>query len=171
MMKHPNTMSVSWLAALFGVVLGAFTLGAGAERSPGPQRQLAALNGVAVAIDPFSDAFARNGVTANRIQSYLGERLQAAGIPTHDATAFDGSDGIGLLTLSLRANPDGTRFYSYGWTLTVADAETVGAGGFVTRELWSDGRVGVVVPHETEAMLAELDGLVSAFIESYAQQH
>ena len=170
-MKRSNTVSISPLARVFALALTVFAVGAAADRGPGAQRQLAGLNGVAVALDPFSDAFARNGVTATRIQSYLGERLQAAGIPTHDAAAFDGSAGIGLLTLSLRANPDGTRFYSYGWTLTVTDAETVGAGGFVPRELWSDGRVGVVVPHETEAMLAELDGLVSSFIESYTQQH
>jgi len=168
-------MSVSKRFALAPILaaLVAWLPAASADAGGHGYRTLAGLEGVALTVGPFSDAFVRNGITEDGIRARVQRRLEAAGIPTLSESAFQSADSTGLATLALRANPDGTRFYFYGWSLSVADKTPVDASGagYVTRELWSDGGTGVAIPTDTDAMLAELDALVTRFIDDYRRQH
>lgn len=135
--------------------------------SPAP---LKGVDTVAVQVDSISHNYARYGLSADKLQTSLSQRLEEAGFKVISMQALADTPGAALLKLGVRLN-DSSYYYSFGVKLSLRRKVALEGSGFTTVQAWSDGQVGTLTSSEFSKITRHSMELVDNFIHVHQQQN
>lgn len=136
----------TWLVIVGLLAWGSARAGgyAGEPDAPFERHPLRGLAALAVGTDGFGGAFTRYGLGPEVIRREAAQLLARHGIPVVSRDEAAVRDDAALLEVRWRANDSYYGYYSYALGLRVLRKLPLPGsdGGFVSREVWSDGVVG-----------------------------
>jgi hypothetical protein len=133
------------------------------------------LNGLdkaAVEIQGVHRDFKRYGLEASTVKSAVETKLQEHGIAVVSLDDAKRIPNAVLIQISLNANQDQVQIYFYGISLEVKQKIPINqAGGFISQNIWSTGKTGVIDPADLGRMNGYIDDLLNLFLRDFHDQN
>ena len=126
---------------------------------------LRGMHRVNVAVEGVPADFARYGLRADELRKHVEDGLSAAGLQVADDAAAQSDAAVGQLRVKLTTVTSTYGYYSYAVSLQARRKIPLSAdGGFISQNVWSDGRSGISNPGELRKIYPVVDELLNGFV-------